>query len=451
MTDSNLSTKNVGEYPKSSEANYVLGILFIAYTFSFIDRQVLGVLIGPIKEDLQITDFEFSLLQGVAFALLYAVMALPFGRMADTKSRKTIMSLGVFFWSLMTIGCGVAKNFTQLFVMRMGVGVGEAALSPAAYSTITDSFPRKKLTRSMAIYKAGTVFGSGLALVLGGKFYEYYSTIENLSIPLIGTIVPWQATFITFGLPGILIAFLIFLTNEPTRKGLLKTSNVTSKSLSIKEVAQYMFVEHRQLYASIFGGCAVLGIVTAGYSAWFTEMLIRDFSLTRGQAGAWSGYVYIGAGLAGVLSGPLFVAFFEKRGHKNAAMRALLLFALCTIPAAVVAPQMPTHTFALAFMAIVVFFQGAYLGVSAAAVQMVSPNQMRGQAAAFYLFFVSILAMALGSSFIAGLTDFVFEEESALHDSISLASAILVPIAAFLFWKGLQPFTRAIEASEEWS
>jgi len=186
MTDSNLRTNNhVVEYPKSAEANYVLGLLFIAYTFSFLDRQVLGVLIGPIKEDLQITDFEFSLLQGVAFALLYAVMALPFGRMADTRNRKTIMSLGVFFWSLMTIGCGMAKNFTQLFVMRMGVGVGEATLSPSAYSTITDSFPRQKLTRSMAIYKAGTVFGSGLALVFGGKLYEYYSTIDNLSIPII--------------------------------------------------------------------------------------------------------------------------------------------------------------------------------------------------------------------------------------------------------------------------
>jgi len=254
-----------------------------------------------------------------------------------------------------------------------------------------------------------------------------------------------------------LIALLIFLTNEPTRKGLLKTSNTTSHSLPIKEVVNYMFVEHRQLYTSIFGGCAVLGIVTAGYSivtagysAWFTEMLIRDFSLTRGQAGASAGYVYIGAGLLGVLSGPLFVGFFEKRGYKNAAMRALLLFAIVIMPAAIVAPQMPSPTLALAFMAIVIFFQGAYMGVSAAAVQMVSPNQMRGQAAAFYLFFVSILAMALGSSFIAGLTDFVFRDESALHDSISLASAILVPIAALLFWKGLRPFTRAIEASEKW-
>jgi MFS family permease len=146
------NTHRVGEYPRSRRANYILGLMFLAYVFSFIDRQVLGVLVGPIKEDLDLSDFQFSLLQGAAFAILYSVMAIPLGRLADAKNRKFIIAIGVFFWSLMTIGCGLAKNFSQLFVMRMGVGVGEAALSPAAYSTLADSFTRDKLTRAMASY-----------------------------------------------------------------------------------------------------------------------------------------------------------------------------------------------------------------------------------------------------------------------------------------------------------
>ena len=142
------SIAQADEYPSSGQANYLLGLMFLAYVVSFIDRQVLGVLVGPIKADLDLSDFQFSLLQGAAFAILYSVMAIPLGRLTDTKNRKLIVAIGVFGWSLMTVGCGMAKNFGQLFVMRMGVGVGEAALSPAAYSMIADSFTREKTDAS---------------------------------------------------------------------------------------------------------------------------------------------------------------------------------------------------------------------------------------------------------------------------------------------------------------
>jgi MFS family permease len=439
------------QFPAALQANYALGLMFAAYILSFIDRQVLGVMIGPIKADLQLTDFQFSLLQGAAFAVLYSIAALPFGRWSDIGNRKVIMGAGVLGWSLTTIGCGLTKTFPQLFVMRMAVGVGEAALSPAAYSTISDSYPRHKLPRAMAIYKSGMIVGGGLALILGGRTYDYYASIDGLSLPFYGPIMAWQATFITFGLPGILVAALIFLTREPTRKGKLQGENQTDITPKVSRVMHYMFVEHRQLYISIFIGCSLLGIVTYGYSSWFTEMLIRNFDLTRSQAGARYGYTIITAGFIGILSGPSFVRFFEKRGHTNAPMRALLIFALAVLPAAVAAPLMPQANLALTMVSVLTFFQAAYVGIAAAALQIVTPNQMRGQATAVYIFATNMLGLAIGSSVVAGVTDFVFADDAALNLSLSLVSAILVPMAAFLFWRGLHPFATAIKQSENWS
>jgi MFS family permease len=445
------NTHRVGEYPRSRRANYILGLMFLAYVFSFIDRQVLGVLVGPIKEDLNLSDFQFSLLQGPAFAILYSVMAIPLGRLADTKNRKTIIAIGVFGWSLMTIGCGLAKNFAQLFVMRMGVGVGEAALSPAAYSMISDSFTREKLTRAMAIYKAGLFVGGGLALVLGGFIYDYYASIPDLSFPVLGAMNGWQATFVTVGLPGFLLAFMILLIKEPTRKGMMRSDDGNHPaSLKIRQVFAFMFVEHRQLYISLFVGCSILAIVAAGYSSWFTEMLIRNFSLARSHAGSLVGSVVIVGGLLGVLSGPSLVAFFQRRGFTDSNMRVLMLLAIALIPTAIIAPQMSNHILALALFTVTIFLQAAYMGVAAAAVQMVTPNQMRGQATAVYLFATNMLGLALGSTLVAALTDFVFSDENALMHSLSLVSGALLPVAAWVFWKGLDSFSVAVKRSEDW-
>jgi len=445
------SIPRAAEYPSTGQANYLLGLMFLAYVVSFIDRQVLGVLVGPIKADLQLSDFQFSLLQGAAFAILYSVMAIPLGRLTDTKNRKLIVAIGVFGWSLMTIGCGMAKNFGQLFVMRMGVGVGEAALSPAAYSMIADSFTREKLTRAMAIYKAGLYVGGGLALVLGGYIYDYYDAIPDLLFPLLGSVNAWQATFVSVGLPGFLLSFMILFIKEPTRKGMIRADDGSQPaSLKIREVFAFMFVEHRQLYISLFVGCSILAIVGAGYSSWFTEMLIRNFSLQRSHAGSLVGSVIILSGLLGVFSGPVFVGYFQRRNFADSNMRVLMFLSIALIPTSIAAPQMSSHVMALALLSVTVFFQASYMGVAAAAVQMVTPNQMRGQATAVYMFATNMLGLALGSTLVAVLTDFVFVDEGALMHSLSVISAVLLPMAAWMFWRGLNAFSAAVKKSEDW-
>ena len=169
-----------GEFPSPGYAWYVVGVLTVAYVFSFVDRQIIALLIGPIQRDLEISDTQISLLGGLSFAVFYTLFGIPIGRLADTKSRRAIISIGIAFWSVMTAGCGLTKRFWDLALMRMGVGVGEATLSPAAYSLIADYFPPHRRSTAMSVYSMGIYIGSGLAFILGGMVVQFASVQEHL-------------------------------------------------------------------------------------------------------------------------------------------------------------------------------------------------------------------------------------------------------------------------------
>lgn len=195
---------------------YIVGVLMLAYLFSYIDRSILSLLVGPIRSDLQLSDTQLSLLHGFAFALFYAILGFPIGRAADRYHRVGIIVTGISFWSIMTAACGLAKSFPQLFLARMGVGIGEAALNPCAYSIITDSFPRRLLARALSTYVMGTYMGFGVAFVIGGLVVEAITQAPVIQLPVLGQIHTWQAAFFYVGLPGLIVALLILLTvREP--------------------------------------------------------------------------------------------------------------------------------------------------------------------------------------------------------------------------------------------
>ncbi|MCZ6830883.1 MAG: MFS transporter, partial [Gammaproteobacteria bacterium] len=205
---------------------YIVSLCMLAYIFSFIDRQVISLLIDPIRADLQISDTQFSLLHGLAFAMLYAVAGIPIARLADTRSRPVIISVGILVWSMATAVCGVAKSFVQLFFSRMAVGVGEAALSPAAYSMITDLFPKSKLGLALGVYSSGSFLGGGLAFIIGGAAIALVEQWGPQTVPVIGLIKPWQMTFFMVGLPGVLVAALFYITvKDPARKGVSRATD----------------------------------------------------------------------------------------------------------------------------------------------------------------------------------------------------------------------------------
>src|SRR5258708_14916503 len=185
---------------------YVVFILMVCYTLSFVDRQILSLLVGPMKRDLAISDTRIGLLQGVAFALFYGLMGLPLGRLADTRNRRNVIIVGVVLWSFLTGACSAARSFWSLFLARMGVGVGEATLSPSAFSLITDYFPKEKLGAALSVYSMGIFIGSGLALIAGGSVVDAVTRMPAVTLPLLGAVAPWRFTFLIACAPGPAVA-----------------------------------------------------------------------------------------------------------------------------------------------------------------------------------------------------------------------------------------------------
>src|SRR6266851_3833712 len=211
--------------PSLRYAWYVIFILMVCYTLSFVDRQILSLLVGPMKRDLAISDTRIGLLQGLAFALFYGLMGLPLGRLADTRNRRNVIIVGVVLWSFLTGACSAARSFWSLFLARMGVGVGEATLSPSAFSLITDYFPKEKLGLALSVYSMGIFIGSGLALIAGGSVVDAVTRIPAVTLPFLGAVAPWRFTFLIVGAPGLAIALLLFSVREPVRRQLMRRAS----------------------------------------------------------------------------------------------------------------------------------------------------------------------------------------------------------------------------------
>ena len=179
-----MSSRRSGKSPASVHA--ALALLTAAYVLSYVDRTIIALMVGPIRADLGLTDTQFSLLGGLAFAVFYSTLGVPFGWWADRGNRPRIVALGVFFWSVMTMLCGFARSFTGLFLMRVGVGVGEAALSPSAYSLIAETYPPNRVGRALSIYGTGIYLGVGLSFVLGGVLVDRLSALPPIEIGFLG-------------------------------------------------------------------------------------------------------------------------------------------------------------------------------------------------------------------------------------------------------------------------
>ena len=437
-------TNNQHKTPSPLYANYVLSLLLTAYILSFVDRQVLSLLVGPIRQDFNISDFEFSLLHGFAFAIFYTFMGLPIGRLVDQYNRTRIISVGVLVWSLMTCLCGLASNFTQLFLTRIGVGVGEASLSPAAYSLLSDYFPPEKLARAISIYAMGITLGGGLAFMIGGQVYDYFLLHPHLSLPLMDPLSAWQNTFIAVGLPGFVMTALLLTLREPRRRNSLE-QNAKGKeqepisAIPVREVIQYL-KDNRKLYYSLILGTSMMSIIGYGSLAWYPEFLQRSHGLSKSDSGTVFGMLFVVAGTLGTFCGARFAEMLRARGFLDAELRLIMLLAIVTCAPAVLAPLMPSVELTLLLAAPMLFLHYAHFGVAIAALQLITPNQMRGQVSALLLFMSNILGLALGGSFIAFCTDFIFGYDEALYLAIALVSTLCYPLAAYLYSSGLKDY-----------
>jgi MFS family permease len=414
---------------------YVVAVLFVAYAFSAIDARILTLLVVPLKASMQLSDFQISLLQGFAFALLYSVAALPVGRMVDGSPRRPrLIVWGIILWSAMTMCCGLAKNFSMLFLARVGVGVGEATLSPSAYSLISDYFPKDKRALAISFYAIGYPIGGGLALILGGILLNYFTTTDMSGWGLFSGFEPWQLVFIAVGAPGIFIAILVASIRDPGRResgGIGKDAVVP-----IRQVIAYL--KHRwKLYSILMGVTALSGLLSIGTSLWYPTFLIRTYGMSAMDVGFYYGTLMLVCGTVGTLAGGWLSGVLQRRGTVDSNLRIMFVATCVKALPLVVGPLMPTATLALTFMAVGTLVGQASQGVILTAIQDVTPNRLRGQVTALTLLAVNLIGLGFGSSIIAAFTDFVFGDEQALRYSIALTGAIFLPIMAFMLAKGM--------------
>jgi MFS family permease len=422
----------------------VVAVLLTAQAFSFLDRMIMGLLVGPIRESFQISDTQYSLLAGLAFSLFYAIMGLPLARIADRGSRRNLIVAGIAVWSFMTAACGLAKGYWSLFVARVGVGIGEATLGPAAYSMIADYFPKSILGRALSVYMIGVTLGSGFAYMLGGAVVGYVEDMGTIMLPVVGEIEGWQLTFFVVGIPGLLVSLLMLTTvREPARTGI-----VTPEAVPVSEVADYLW-QRRQAYGGHILGISIFIMVVYALNLWGPTYFIRTFGYTRPEAGWVFGLVMIGAGTAGLLLAGTLSDRLVSKGIHDAYVKIILFSMVAMIPSAGALAFLESDLLAIVFMSLAVFFSAFQGGVAGGTLQLMTPNRMRGQVMAVYGLSSNLIGLGLGPTVIAMTTDYVFGYDEAIGKSIALCAVILCPIGALILWRSLPAIGKQLAEQRE--
>jgi MFS family permease len=431
----------------TAAAWYAAVFLTIAASLSTIDRQVLSLMIGPIKRDLGITDTQMGLLGGLAFTLLYTLCTLPAAWLADRGSRRAVVSGAMLLWSAMTASCGLAHRFVTLFIARMGVGVGESALSPASYSMLSDHFPKRSLPMALGLLNAAPFLGVGLANILGGALVQHFEIAPPIALPVIGVLRSWQFTFILLGLPGILMALLGRLTlEEPARRGrAVEDSHVP---LTLAQVAGFVAGRGRFL-GLMFVAYICLSIQGWGLFFWVVEFLVREHGVPRAEVGLIYGSMAMILGFAGAILSGALAARLLKRGHADILMKLVLAAVAVLTPIAIVMPLAPEAWQIFALLIPVTLLMGCPGGLGTTALQFIAPNELKGRIIALYMLVVNCISLTFGP-FLGGLiSDRIFGGKS-LGGSLTLMASVNYPIALVCLILCLRPFRQALDQAKAW-
>ncbi len=450
--ESESNGQRTASYPAPAYAWYVAVVLTLAHVVSFLDRQVLALLVQPIKRDLDISDTQMSLLLGLAFAIFYTFMAIPIGRLADRRSRRALIAVGVTVWCFMTVSCGLAKNYWQLFLARVGVGVGEATLTPSALSLLSDYFPRESRGRAVGFYNMGVSVGAGIAFIVGGQIIGMVSDSPPISLPFIGELYAWQSVFLVVGLPGLLIAVLMRTVREPVRRGKIRieaSTGETTEFVSLDAAFRFLMTRWKTYggLALIVSGSTILGY---GFLSWLTVMFMRTWDWSIPQISLGLGSILLVAGPLGVNGAGWLADRWFKQGKKDAHLKVMMYSAPLMLVASTLMPLMPTPELALLMFAPHILGAAGITAAGGAALMLITPNQLRAQATAIYYFIISLAGLTLGPTSVALFTDYLFQDESMLRYSLAIigfASPLLSVIFASLT---LRPYRRSMAEAEAW-
>ncbi|UZK67273.1 spinster family MFS transporter [Sphingomonas sp. M1-B02] len=427
MTDADSARPGVPLY-----AYYVVLCLMLASAFSFLDRLVLSLLIDPIRADMGLTDSQVSLLAGPAFALCYVACAFPFGRWVDTRSRRSAIVLGISLWSLATAACGLVRGYWALFTARMGVGVGEASLNPAAYSMIPDYFPPHRRGLATAIFACGASIGGGVAILAGGIVVQRAMETRP-TLPGLDSIAPWQFVFVAVGLPGLLVALLFWLTvREPARRF---TPLETGEAPKMCEVFGFVGA-NRAAIVPMFLGFGAFAVSGYAFQLWGPAYFMRLHGLTAGEVGMVFGLGYGLGGTAAILLGGVLSDALVKRGRSDAPILVSIGAAMLQAPCFVTAYLMGDTTLAILFFVGGIFAASLVGGLQATIVQSLAPNRMRGLLAALFGATVNVAGLGIAPTLTALLSDNVFGGPMGIGKALAVTTALAMAASFTLLVTG---------------
>ena len=389
-------------YPDRKYAWFVVFVLILASLIAFIDRQVVAIVVGPMQEDLGVGDTEIGWLYGV-FALFYAVAALPIATLADMKSRKTIIAVGIALWSLLTIACGLARNYWQIFFARMGVGIGEATLNPSTTSLIGDFFPRKDVPLALSIFQIGPIVGTGIAFIIGGMVLELVQQAEPLTLPLIGPLKPWQQTFVYVGAPGILLAVLFLFIREPERR----VSN--EPEIARTGTAQLIHFYRTNASTLLWHHLGFVSLILTGYAFvfWSVTFFVRVHGVPAADASQIFGWIFVFFGPLGPLIVAYIAAELKRRGHHDANITAGMIGGIATIPCVLLIQIAPSATWAYILYAPALLAVNSPFGIAAGALPVITPPHLRARVAAVYMF-AGAVGMMFGPPLAGAFNEYLF-------------------------------------------
>jgi len=433
-------------WPKESYSWYVVFVLCVCGVVAFIDRQIINLLVEDIKLDLGISDVDISLLQGLAFAMFYATVAIPLGRLADSVNRRWLIAVAIVLWTFAAIACGLADSYGELFAARMAIGIGEAVLTPAGFSMLADYFKPSRLSLPISVFTAASFVGSGIALLAGGAVVGHLAGLDIVQLPWVGEIRPWQAAFIIGAMPGFFVAVLLFFTvKEPRRRSNVSSAEINNETGFLEALAYCR--RNGRLFFSIFVGLSLLSAAQFSMGAWVPSFFIRVHDWSQAEIGSAYGLLFLICGTSGVISGGWIANWLHARGYHDANLRVPMVAAALAIPFAVLFPLVSSAIASLALIAPLMFLGTIPFGAGTAVIPIIAPSQFRAQLVAIYLLIANFLGQAGGPWFVALWTDKVFQDPAAVGYSLLMTVAVLLALGAGLLLLGLRPLRQLLSNS----
>jgi MFS family permease len=416
-----------------------LVILALMQVLSYTDRMIITLLFTPIQRDLHLSDFQISTLSGASFSIAYALCGVPMGWMADRLQRRLVAGGGVMFWSFATSLCGLTSSYWSLALARLGVGAGEAALAPSAYSMLADMFPRRRLAMVLGLFSTGSALGSSLAFLVGGALIGSLTAIGTLHVPVLGDLKPWQVTFLIVGLTGVPFSLLFLLIPEPSRGSAAKSAAQLLQGPGIFE----FLLRNRRYIICHFLGFSMTVVTSTAMFAWTPTLLQRQMGLDVATVGRFLGVASL-TGPIGFIFGGWVTDRWFSRGTTDAHLR---YFVFASIISGVIGTLM--FAFVHNVWVFVPIWSAVHLlqpftGQAAGHLQIVTPPHLRGRISALFLLTYMLIGLSLGPITVGFATDFVFHDQQKLHLSLALVYGIGQAIAAVLLFLGLAPARRAV-------